>query len=439
MRDPDARLEFTSTEAVRHLFRPISDADFLASALARQWVARGVMLPFELRDRHTVASQRVPLVTFPTEWCDAQLCDAARLTLELQSSALEQGFDLKDASAWNVIFQGPVPSLCDHLSPVPLKDLHWWAAGQFSRHFLLPLWIASTGRLRTCDAFRLRRDGIPVAEARRMIGIRRYLHRCAPLLHTGGSALPSGTPASNDISEIRAFRARLHNGLSWMLKGVVPGKPQKLSDWSGYEQDRGHYAGRSLELKREWVGRTLQQLRPRRVVDLGCNAGEFSQLALEADAEVVAIDGDHDSIQTLYRDRAHPRMTPVIATLDDLSGGQGWAGTEFAGLMQRLQGYGDLVMMLGLVHHLAIGASVPLQEIAGWCARLTRRWLIVELVAPQDVQASQLLQQRRRDPDGFSVARQRSAFEACGFKCVAAVDLDGVPRTLILFERGHAG
>ena len=51
----------------------------------------------------------VPFISYPYEWCLRELRDAALLTLELQRRALDAGFILRDASAYNVQFIGGYP------------------------------------------------------------------------------------------------------------------------------------------------------------------------------------------------------------------------------------------------------------------------------------------------------------------------------------------
>ncbi|MFT7721724.1 MAG: hypothetical protein QM788_02665 [Roseateles sp.] len=80
------------------------------------------MVDFEIVDERTVSARRVPFVSLPPEWCDLQLFQAAEFTLRLRREAVEAGGDLKDASAWNVIFDGGRPVFCDLLSFEPLVD-----------------------------------------------------------------------------------------------------------------------------------------------------------------------------------------------------------------------------------------------------------------------------------------------------------------------------
>ena len=429
----------TNGEVIRSLPVPVGVDHFLRSALAADLVRQGKLVGFELLDGQTAVATRLRFVSQPTEWCDAQLFDAAGLTLDIQQQATAAGFDLKDASAWNILFAGTQPMFCDLLSFQAHTREKWWAAGQFARHFIVPLWLAQQRGLHAMDSFKCWRDGVDPQQACALLGVKRYLHRCWPLVAgAAGTAVADNAPAAALPSErIRAFRARLYASMRWMLDGVRPkaGRAADASLWSGYMGDRGHYPASSLTEKQQQVHDWLAQLTPDWVVDIGCNTGEFSVMALDAGAQVIAIDADHACIERL--DLAHlgqPRLHPVVAAADDLGGGRGWAGTEQPGLPARLAGSVDLVLMLAVLHHLAVGASVPLLQIARFAKACTRRWLIVEWIHPEDPQLALLARQRCREPGEFSLQRQRQAFVDAGFVVAGELSLAPASRTLALLK-----
>jgi len=438
MRDPQASLHFEADKVVRRLKSPLPASHFLRSALARRWVEEGHLVPFEILDERAVTSSRYAFVTQPSEWCDAQLFEAGQLTLTLQQQAVAEGFDLKDASAWNVIFDGLRPVFCDLMSFVPLDSRKWWAAGQFARHFVLPLLVADRRGLRACEVFRVWRDGLPPEVGRRMLGGGRFLTRYWPLMAQGELAVEvTEAPFAHAArEEIERFRAGLHASLEWMLAGARPRKQAAASGsnaWGGYVEQRTHYAGESLDAKRLFVDDAMARIKPDWVLDLGCNTGEFSRLALANGARVVALDADHSSVQRLFREMpASSAVYPVVASLDDLSAGRGWGGDEHPGLPSRLAQQVDLVLMLALVHHLAVAASVPLNEVAMVAARWSRRWLIVEWIGEADPQLQMLCSQRQRSPEEFSITAQRSAFENAGWVVERESSLSPADRVIAL-------
>jgi SAM-dependent methyltransferase len=205
--------------------------------------------------------------------------------------------------------------------------------------------------------------------------------------------------------------------------------------WSAYTQQRDHYPDVALQDKQSMIRQWLASIRPAWTLDLGCNTGEFSEIALASGSAVVCLDSDHASVQTLYqRTRPSSRLYPVIAELDDLSAGRGWGGQEHPGIVKGLQDRFDLILMLALIHHLAIGAAVPLGHVANWIASLRSRWLILEIIDSEDTQLRRLCVDRRRIPEEFSVDRQRTAFASAGFVTRESISLRQSGRTLLLLE-----
>ena len=87
-----------------------------------------------------IAPEIIPYIAYPYEWSFSQLQDAAMLTLRIQTVALQHGYILKDASAYNVQFKDGKPVFIDTLSFEPyVEGAPWVAYRQFCQHFLAPL------------------------------------------------------------------------------------------------------------------------------------------------------------------------------------------------------------------------------------------------------------------------------------------------------------
>ena len=126
MRDPDGTIVFSEDIVIRN-FHPKSIAKpFLKSSCAADLVNAGRLISYEFTSSESIESARIPLVSYPFEWCDAQLIAAAHLTLDISCSILLAGYELKDASAWNVIYHGSQPLFCDYLSFQPILVPKWW-------------------------------------------------------------------------------------------------------------------------------------------------------------------------------------------------------------------------------------------------------------------------------------------------------------------------
>ena len=84
-----------------------------------------------------IKPKRVGFISYPYEWTFSELKDAALLTLDIQLRAMKRGMTLKDASAYNVQFEGGKPVLIDTLSFEKYDEARPWVAyRQFCQHFL---------------------------------------------------------------------------------------------------------------------------------------------------------------------------------------------------------------------------------------------------------------------------------------------------------------
>jgi len=434
MRDPEGSITLSRDRVTRQLVDANSPAArFLRSPMATTLVHEGHLVPFEFTSAAIVESPRLPFISYPYEWCDAQLRAAGELTLEVSREVLSVNYELKDASAWNVLFNGTRPVFCDHLSFQPIARREWWAFGQFTRHFALPLGLSQHRGLRAHRVFSMYRDGVPAEDAKKLLGWRGMLSRLWPLMLTTKGA---NTSSANERAASEVLRP-LHPRLYAFCESLLQAPQRRLreeSHWSGYAQARQHYTDAAIQAKVECVDRWLLALEGVTAVDLGCNTGEFSAMAARAGMDVVSVDLDHDCIDNLFRlTTERGRIHPLVANLSDLSGGRGWGGSEFAGLVTRLKGHADVLMMLALLHHLLVSEGIPLQALVNLAAELTRRYAIVELIDAQDSMLQRLATQRSRNVDSLTIAVQLAAFGS-RFELMERVDLPGTARTLVLLR-----
>src|SRR5258706_9006630 len=115
MRDPAATLAFEGTDVVRRLKQALTADHFLHSGLARDLVRAGRLLRFEITGSARISSRRIPFVSYPFLWCDAQLYDARQLTLQLAGQALSRASRRPSErkpqnKAWAIPIIGPLPA-----------------------------------------------------------------------------------------------------------------------------------------------------------------------------------------------------------------------------------------------------------------------------------------------------------------------------------------
>lgn len=399
------------------LYRQVNhpaEADYrllMDSGLYKELVSAGLLIEHDeapLDQRLTDAASRVlrprpvEFISYPYEWSFSQLQDAARLTLDIQRRALARGLVLKDASAYNVQFEGSQPVFIDTLSFEKYEEGSPWVAyGQFCRHFLAPLALMANTDVRLNRLLALYLDGVPLDLAARLLPWRsRFRPGLLMHLHLHAGSLKKHADTSGPESATAARQPRLSKfGLQGLLDSLVR-MVDKLSwtpagtEWADYTTSHG-YTATAYHHKHELVKGYLERVRPATVWDLGANVGEFSRLARDAGARTIAFDIDPACVEMNFRrcrQEKDRRLLPLCMDLTNPSPGLGWAHRERASLQER--GPADLVMALALVHHLAIGNNLPFGHIADYFHRLGR-YLIIELVPKDDPQVRRLLRSRR--------------------------------------------
>ena len=139
-------------------------------------------------------------------------------------------------------------------------------------------------------------------------------------------------------------------------------------------------------MKQEYVTSVLSGVNAKRVLDVGANTGEYSRLAADSGASVVALDTDVAASEHNWR-LAHEKRLPILPLVADIARptpAMGWRNRETASLLERARENFDCVMMLGIIHHLLLKDQIPLDEIAQLTAELTTRCAIVEWVPADD-------------------------------------------------------
>jgi hypothetical protein len=346
----------------------------------------------------------VPFVSYPYEWSFSQLRDAALLTLRAQSTAMDHGMSLRDASAYNVQFHRGRPILIDSLSFEPIVEGRPWVAyRQFCQHFLAPLALMSYRDARLGLLLREHLDGLPLdlatsllpgrARTRPPLQLHLFLHAKSQRRHAADGA---GGGNAGDGGR-RGFGAQAFRGLLDSLRKGVEGlaDSEGVGAWADYESEATHYSEGARRRKEEVVAGWIERSAPASVWDLGANVGRFSRMASTRGIDTVAFDLDAGAVDANYRAarrEGDEHLLPLVMDLTNPSPGVGWDHRERMSLAQR--GPADLALALALVHHLAIGNNVPLPMVGATLSRLARR-AVVEFVPKDDEKVRTMLATRQ--------------------------------------------
>ena len=370
------------------------------------------------------------IISYPYEWTANMLKDAALFHLKLFIELDKYGLTLKDALPNNILFNCTEPVFVDFLSLVPSKRLHlekWLDVNlksgdfrfavfdsMFVPYILLPLlslgfgnysqaryllsekicngkngspswkdvyvqqkWFESFGKWCKQLAKKILRISAPTTGARRKIKAMRKLVN------------------SSRVNYV-AFCEKLYRAID--LLEVTP-SDSAYKDY--YKLKKESY---ELVDQKDWKDKqrnvcvVLNKVQPKRVLDLGANTGWFSFLAEHLGAEVIATDIDESSIDSLYLFAKSQKLKilPLLLSFDDLTRelygivdrDPVYAGRDFVDTplctapISRLTA--DVVLCLGLVHHLILGEGKSIAEVLSILSKLTNDTLVLEFVEFND-------------------------------------------------------
>jgi SAM-dependent methyltransferase len=340
-------------------------------------------------------------MTFPAEWPGNMLKDAALFHLRLLQELPAYGLTLKDALPNNILFAKGKPCFIDFLSLVKIEDLEqesWLVryAGKkedlrttvlrtmFVPAFLTPLVSIALGKFelartmlskQTCHPQwtppriqQITQDGVGFRFLGTMLKYRL-------LAKTIGRMRPEAAYAA-----LERFIRGLHVG---PLGGYSEYYARKNEEFP--LDDQAQWKPKQLS-----VHSALSMLGATSVLDVGANTGWFSRLAERMGAEVISTDVDEASLERLYQrvKQDQLRITPLKISFGDLERAIPISSKNpddtllFAPPIQRLGC--DIVMMLGLIHHLVLGEGRTLDSVLAVLKKLSRRAVLIEFVDMND-------------------------------------------------------
>ncbi len=385
-----------------------------------------------------ILPETIPFISYPYEWCFSQLKDAALTTLQIQKVALEYGFTLKDASAFNIQFKDGKPLLIDTLSfEKHVEGNPWIAYRQFCQHFLAPLALMSKTDVRLNQLTKFYINGLPLSLVQKLLPFKTYFNPILLLnIHFHARIQAKFSRQFDDTkrgyripkSRIQALMGSLESGIKGLKYQI------REKEWVEYAQEM-NYNKSAFESKTDLVSRIIDEIHPQSVWDLGANTGYFSQIVANKNIPVISMDSDPSSIETNYLwCKAHDEkfILPLVMDLLNLSPAIGWMNEERSGLIER--GPADLVMAFALVHHLAFSNNLPLSRIADFFGRLCRRWCAIEFVPKTDSWARRLLASRQDIFLDYDQNKFEKSFSPL-FQIVNSKRIDGSERIIYLFEK----
>lgn len=362
---------------------------------------------------------RINFVSYAYEWPFHMLREAAVLHLDLMLDALQADLILKDATPYNIQWQGTRPVFIDIPSFESLAPGDAWIGyRQFCCLFLYPLMLQAYKNIPYHAWLRGSLEGISPSVMQAHMSSRDLLRR-GVFTHVN---LQSRLEQSYSGSQQNIRHVVKNAGFQKaMIRNNVANLRRLVSrlDWHADRSTWSHYAGETsydaeqTRRKDAFVERAVASRQEWNLVwDLGANTGRYSRIAAERARTVIAMDADHLAVDRMYRelrtagDSPARKILPLVVNLGDPAPALGWRGQERKSLPQR--GSPDLILSLALIHHVVISANIPLREFVEWTAEFGAA-LVIEFVSREDEMVQTLL---RNKDDQYS-DYDREYFEQC--------------------------
>jgi hypothetical protein len=273
--------------------------------------------------------------------------------------------------------------------------------------FLFPLLIGHYQKINICPLLSGYPEGIPVNIAAKLLPFKSRFNPAVwmhVLLQKNISEKnqPKDTSATFSKKKLLLLVDHLYNTIAKLNN-------DRKTNWNNYYTS-AITGGDYLAEKEKIISSMLDEVKGKKLLDLGANDGYFSLLAATKNFSVIAIDSDEQCITSLYRkikDTKLLHLLPLCIDISNATPASGFAGKERSSFHERI--YPDVVLALALIHHLALAGNIPLPMLADYFAGLAPQ-LIIEFVPKEDEKTKLLLQNKKDIFPGYSIARFEEIF-----------------------------
>ncbi len=390
-RDPLSEVYIESNEIIRKIDSKNESfyTDLFEKAFFKEMIKNNWIQDSKIKKKNAninIIHKKIENFTEITEMSSYQLYLSGLLTLDIAIKALKNGYIIKDASAWNVVFFKGKPIFLDIGSFESWNNNKtWYAYGQFVRNFLIPLIINKELKIPTSSLFLTNRDGVYPSEAKEKLGIKIF----KSFMYLEYVFLPSTIKSARINKEkklhqnIEMNQKILLSILNRLKKKLLSLEPNSSSFWAKYTKNRDHYSNKDIEIKKKII-ENFFKINKGKVLDIGCNIGEFLFIASKNCEETHGIDIDENCINHIQKNMGEKNISVANINISNPSPNIGWNNEETNGYLKKNINYFDTVIFFGLVHHLVTIDRIPLAEIILLLSKLTKKNLIFEFVSNQD-------------------------------------------------------
>ena len=390
-RDPLSEVYLRNNQIIRKInkkekffFENLFKDDFYKKMTNDNWIQKSEINYNE--NQTEIIHEKINNFTEVTEMSSYQLFLSGLHTLNIAITSLKNGYMLKDASAWNVVFYNGNPLFLDIGSFQKWNEEKTWIGyGQFIRHYLIPLILNKELKIPVSKLFLTDRDGVYPKNAKNKLGLKvfkslKYLEFIlAPsMIKSASINIKKENSSNSEINQriLLTILGRLRNKLLSL-------EPLASSFWTEYTEKRDHYSKKDIEIKKDIIENFFKKNNGK-ILDIGCNTGEFLFIASKYCIETHGIDIDEDCINFIQKNLNGKNISLANVNFSNPTPGIGWKNEETLGYIKKNLNYFDTVIFFGIIHHLITIDRIPMIDIIELLSKLTKKNLIFEFVTNKD-------------------------------------------------------
>ncbi|HBE16152.1 MAG TPA: hypothetical protein DEG17_18735 [Cyanobacteria bacterium UBA11149] len=347
----------------------------------------------------------IPFVTYPHEWCDLMLKDAALLILDLNLKLNKYDLINYDPRILNILFNGCKPIYVDFCSIVSVNDRKISSEKtyeKFRMDFLTPLELMSKGcysisrSLMKDNYYRQNKLIQELAKLKERdksdrFGIDSLLKKIIKVArrYTPGPIRP--WVKNRFVSTKRSLffkNQKSHSDFLNRLKAEVENikiPSLNIQQSNCYDNFFSSFVpSDKWTAKQESIQKIFSELKPNSVLDTDSDRGWYSQLAGRCGSQVVAFDEDEACASKLYIDSKKNNLSVIPLVMDWTSQHSDLSNDYFSSIKDRLKC--DLVLSLTLMQHLTLKSHINLEQTLIRLSHFSKRWVLIEFISHPELE-----------------------------------------------------
>ena len=396
----------------------------------------------DLSNFYWLEHSRINNILYPYEFCFNQLKDAAILYLDLLISALENNFDMSDASAYNFqMYKGKLV-LIDLTSFIDLNDNNFFIPHkQFCENFLAPLSISSFTGIEFNNLFKSNINGVDLKIASKILPLSSYFnYQLLTNIHLHNffnSKISSSSKKKikeNKNNFLYSKKNKIHilNNFKNFINKL---KFKKKTYWSNYSSDNSYNSISEIN-KKKMVSDFLKNTKTKSLIDIGCNDGEYSKLAYKIGVnQIMSVDNDMSSLNQLYEYFKNQSLDFNCVYQDFLnpSSNIGWLNLERKSFEKRYEKKFDSMICLAFIHHICIKNNVPIIQFVDYFFKFSKN-ILIEFVPKDDPMVKSMLEFKPNIAEDYNIDNFRKILQK-SYTIEYEIKIEGSLRTMFYIKK----